>query len=437
MNKPIPIDDFSTGNSRLAVFMPGMGAVSSTLIAGVEAVKRGLALPVGSYSQMGKLKVHNSVSQAVQDIFPLAKLDHLVFASWDIFPDNCYESATKNHVLDAHLLDQLQEPLGSISPMPAVFDQKFVPRLHPLIMKKARTKMEYAELLREDIRNFMNKKNCTRGVMIWCASTEIYNPLMDVHKDRQAFELGLKNNDASISPTQIYAYAALCENIPFINGSPNISIETPVIQQMANEAGIPVAGSDFKTGQTLIKTILAPGLRKRLLGVSGWYSSNILGNRDGEVLDDPDAFRSKEITKTSVLNNIFSPDEYPDLYRDLHHMVKIHYYPPRGDNKESWDNIDIFGWLGYPMQIKINFLARDSILAAPVALDLILFMDLAARINYSGIQDWLGFYFKSPLPNNGGNFEHDLNVQFENLESTLKKIYTSINLKAGKKLVND
>ena len=437
MNRQIPIDGYTTGNRRLAVFLPGMGAVSSTLIAGVESVKRGLALPIGSYSQMGRLKVQNSAPQLAQDLFSLAKLDQLVFSGWDVFPDNCYETALKNHVLDIQLLKQLQEPLSSISPMPAVFDQKFVPRLKPVISKKAGTKMEYAELLREDIRNFMHKNKCDRGVMIWCASTEIYNPVSGVHKDRQTFELGLKNNDALISPTQIYAYAALCENIPFINGSPNISIETPVIQQMANAAGIPIAGSDFKTGQTLIKTILAPGLRKRLLGVSGWYSSNILGNRDGEVLDDPDTFRSKEITKTSVLNNIFSPDEYPDLYQDLHHMVKIHYYPPRGDNKESWDNIDIFGWLGYPMQIKINFLARDSILAAPVALDLILFIDLAARINYSGIQDWLGFYFKSPVSDNGEIIEHDLNIQFEKFESTLKKIHSRNNIKVEQKLVND
>lgn len=437
MNRHIPIDNYASGNCKLAVFLPGMGAVSSTLIAGIEAVKRGLALPIGSYSQMGRLKIQDSGTKSVQDIFSLVNLDQLVFTGWDIYPDNCYETAAKNHVLDRHLLDQLQEPLGSISPMPAVFDQKFVPRLNPLISKKAGTKMEYAELLREDIRNFMKKNACDRGVMIWCASTEIYNPVSDVHMDRQKFELGLKNNDALISPTQIYAYAALCENIPFINGSPNVSIETPAIQQIANDAGVPIAGSDFKTGQTLIKTILAPGLRKRLLGVSGWYSSNILGNRDGEVLDDPDAFRSKEITKTSVLNNIFSPEDYPDLYRDLHHMVRIHYYPPRGDNKESWDNIDIFGWLGYPMQIKINFLARDSILAAPVALDLILFTDLAARVNYSGIQDWLGFYFKSPVTNKGKNIEHDLNVQFDNFEATLNRIHSGKNLMTEKKLVND
>ena len=437
MNRHLPIDDYSARNSRLAVFMPGMGAVSSTLIAGVEAIKRGLALPIGSYSQMGKLGINNPGSQSIQDLFSLTTLDNLVFTGWDIFPDNCYETAIKNHVLDKHLLDQLQEPLASINPMPAVFDQHFVPRLNPAISKKANSKMNYAEMLREDMRNFMSKNKCERGVMIWCASTETYNGITDVHKDRKVFEAGLENNDPSISPTQIYAYAALCENIPFINGSPNVSIETPVIQQMADETGVPVAGSDFKTGQTLIKTILAPGLRKRLLGVSGWYSSNILGNRDGEVLDDPDAFRSKEITKTSVLNNIFSPDEYPELYGDLHHMVRIHYYPPRGDNKESWDNIDIFGWLGYPMQIKINFLARDSILAAPVALDLILFTDLAARVNYSGIQDWLGFYFKSPITKNGGNIEHDLNIQFDNFESTLGQIYSSMHIMAGKKLVND
>lgn len=415
----------SSKQDRLAVLLPGLGAVSTTLIAGVEAVKRNLAMPVGSYTQMGKLKFDNQSSQPVSELFPFATLDQLVFGGWDIFPENCYDTAFKTNIIDKSLLMQLYESLSSINPMPAVFDQKFVPRLNPKISKIAKTKMDYAEMLRKDIRDFMRKKKCTRAVMLWCASTETYNPMKDIHKNLDEFERGLKENNPYISPTQIYAYAALCENVPFINGSPNMSVEIPAIQECSEKFNIPVAGSDFKTGQTLLKTILAPGLRKRLLGVSGWYSSNILGNRDGEVLDEPSAFRSKEITKTSVLNNIFSANEYPDLYSNLHHMVRIHYYPPRGDNKESWDNIDIFGWLGYQMQIKINFLARDSILAAPIALDLILLTDLAARTGLSGIQGWLGYYFKSPYANKGDMVEHDLNIQFENFESTLRKIHKS------------
>lgn len=421
---------------RLAVLLPGMGAVSSTLIAGVEATRRGLSIPVGSYSQMGKLQVDDNEATPIGDLLPLVNLDNLVFGGWDIFPDNCYKTAINNRVIDQSLLDQLKDTLSSIVPMPAVFDRKFVPRLEPVIQKKASSKMAYADLLRQDIRNFMQENRCNRGVMLWCASTETYNPITAVHNDMDSFERGLKNNDPAITPTQIYAWAAINEGIPFINGSPNISTETLAMHQLAEKNSIPIAGSDFKTGQTLLKTILAPGLRKRLLGVSGWYSSNILGNRDGEVLDDPDAFRSKEITKTSVLNNIFSATDYPELYSDLHHMVRIHYYPPRGDNKESWDNIDIFGWMGYPMQIKVNFLARDSILAAPVALDLVLFTDLAMRAGYSGIQSWLGYFFKSPNVRTGEFIQHDLNIQFDEFESTLVKMTKS---KTGfeKKLVND
>lgn len=423
-------------NERLAVLLPGLGAVSTTLIAGVEAIRRNLALPVGSYTQMGKLKLDNQASQTVSGLFPFAALDQLVFGGWDIFPENCYDTAFKNNIIDKSLLTQLYEYLSNINPMPAVFDQKFVPRLNPKISKIAKTKMDYADLLRKDINDFMHNKKCNRAVMLWCASTETYNPINDIHRNLDVFERGLKENNPGISPTQIYAYAALCEKVPFINGSPNLSVETPAIQECAENLKIPVAGSDFKTGQTLLKTILAPGLRKRLLGVSGWYSSNILGNRDGEVLDDPSAFRSKEITKTSVLNNILSADEYPDLYNDLYHMVRIHYYPPRGDNKESWDNIDIFGWLGYPMQIKVNFLAKDSILAAPIALDLVLLTDLAARTGLTGIQDWLGYYFKSPYTANGDIAEHDLNIQFDKFETMLRKIHKSGTF-TEKILVND
>ena len=413
-----------------------MGAVSTTLIAGIEAIKRGLALPIGSYSQMGKISVANKPMQMVSDLLPLVNIDKLVFGSWDIFPENCFESAVANKVLDKGLLEQLREPLSNIFPMPAVFDQTFVPKLTAQISKKAGHKMECAELLRHDIRDFMKTHKCQRGVMLWCASTEIYNPVTEAHRDLASFENALKNNHPSISSTQIYAYAALQEKLPFINGSPNISVEIPALQQLAVKANVPIAGSDFKTGQTLLKTIVAPGLRKRLLGVSGWFSTNILGNRDGEVLDTPEAFRSKQISKTSVLEHIFSPDEYPELYNDLQHMVQIHYYTPRGDNKESWDNIDLFGWLGYPMQIKINFLARDSILAAPVALDLLLFSDLAQRAGRTGIQNWLGFYFKSPLVNPGNIVEHDLNIQFSNFELALKDIYKSLS-SVKKKLIND
>lgn len=421
---------------RLAVLLPGMGAVSSTLIAGIEATKRGLATPVGSYSQMGKLEIDGQDAVPVADLLPLVRLENLVFGGWDIFPDNCYETASKNRVIDQSMLDQIRDPLSAIKPMSAVFDRKFVPRLEPVIQKRASSKMAYAEQLRRDIRDFMQANRCRRGVMLWCASTETYNPITAVHNDIDSFERGLKNNDPAITPTQIYAYAAISEGVPFVNGSPNISTETLAMHQLAERNKIPIAGSDFKTGQTLLKTILAPGLRKRLLGVSGWYSSNILGNRDGEVLDDPDAFRSKEITKTSVLNNIFSATEYPELYSDLHHMVRIHYYPPRGDNKESWDNIDIFGWMGYPMQIKVNFLARDSILAAPIALDLVLFTDIAMQAGYTGIQGWLGYFFKSPNVRTGEFIQHDLNIQFNEFESTLVRMVKS---KAGieKKLVND
>ena len=413
-----------------------MGAVSSTLIAGVEAVKRGLALPVGAYSQLGKIQLNNDEPLPVKEVLPLVSLDHMVFGGWDIFPGNCHEIALANKVIEPAMLEEIREPLSAIEVMPGVFDRDFVPRLEPVIKKQAKSKMEYAELLRKDIRDFMSRHSCDRGIMLWCASTETFNPLTDMHMDLKTFEKGLKNNDPAISPTQIYAYAALSENIPFINGSPNLSSEVPALQQLAENNLVPIAGSDFKTGQTLLKTIIAPGLRKRLLGVSGWYSTNILGNRDGEVLDEPKTFRSKEITKTNVLNTIFSASDYPELYEHMHHIVKINYYPPRGDNKESWDNIDIFGWMGYPMQIKINFLARDSILAAPVALDLILFTDLAMQAGYSGIQSWLGYFFKSPCIRKGEPIIHDLNIQFDNFESTLKAIINTKTI-VEKKLVND
>ncbi len=406
---------------KVAVLTPGMGAVATTLFAGVEAIKRGLAKPIGSYTQMGQIQDPGNPARqiAVRDLLPLTRLEDLVFGGWDIFPDNAYESAVHAEVLDRYLLEQLKEPLSKIRPMPAVFDRNYVRRLDGPLVKTGATKMDLAQQLRQDIRNFMKENGCDRAVIVWCASTEVYTPASDVHQTIEAFEEGLRNNDERISPSQIYAYAAIQERVPYANGSPNVSVEMPCLIELAREMQTPICGSDFKTGQTLMKTIIAPGLRSRQIGVQGWYSTNILGNRDGEVLDDPGSFRSKEVSKTGVLDTILRADRYPDLYSNLHHMVRINYYPPRKDNKESWDNIDIFGWLGYPMQLKVNFLCRDSILAAPVVLDLALFMDLAGRSGWSGIQEWLSFYFKAPVPTSNLGVEHDLFVQLARLESHL------------------
>ncbi|OFZ18078.1 MAG: inositol-3-phosphate synthase [Bdellovibrionales bacterium GWB1_55_8] len=408
---------------KLAILTPGMGAVATTLYAGVEAVKLGLAKPIGSYTQMGKMRLGKRTEKRfvnVKDLVPLASLDQVVFGGWDIFPDSAYDAAKHAQVLEKDLVERLKEPLSKIKPMPAVFDRNFVKRLDGPNVKTGKTKMDLADQLRADIRNFMKENGCSRAVMVWCASTEVYTPPSAVHQNIKLFEEGLRNNDPSISPSQIYTYAAIKERVPYANGSPNVSVEMPCIQELAQELNVPICGSDFKTGQTLIKTIIAPGLRNRQLGVAGWYSTNILGNRDGEVLDDPGSFKSKEVSKTGVLTDIFSPEMYPDLYSDISHVVRINYYPPRGDNKEGWDNIDIFGWLGYPMQIKINFLCRDSILAAPVALDLALFMDLAGRANMRGLQEWLSFYLKAPVVKPGLTPEHDLSVQLLKLENTLR-----------------
>ena len=415
--------DIKKPQGKLAVLTPGMGAVATTFFAGVEAVKRGLAQPIGSYTQMGQVRLgkrDENRSKKVMDLVPLASLDQLVFGGWDLFPENAYESALHAKVLEKDLLEALKEPLSQIKPMPAVFDREFVKRLDGPNVKQGKTKFDLAQQLRADIRNFMQTHGCDRAVMVWCASTEVYTPATEVHASIRSFEQGLKDNDPSISPSQIYTYAALMERVPYANGSPNVSVEMPCMQELALEMGTPICGSDFKTGQTLIKTVLAPGLRNRLLGVSGWYSTNILGNRDGEVLDDPGSFKSKEVSKTGVLSDIFSAEKYPELYKDISHVVRINYYPPRGDNKEGWDNIDIFGWLGYPMQIKVNFLCRDSILAAPIVLDLALFMDLASRASMRGIQEWLSFYFKAPIVKSGLSPEHDLSVQLLKLENTLR-----------------
>ncbi|MBF0362983.1 MAG: inositol-3-phosphate synthase [Oligoflexia bacterium] len=410
---------------KLGILTPGIGAVSTTLYAGVEAIKRGLAKPIGSYTQMGKLRLGKRSEKRykkVKDLVPLAPLEQVVFGGWDLFPENAYEAATKAKVLDHHLLEnkEIKESLSQISPMSAVFDNSFVKNLNGPNVKKYKNKMDAAELLRQDIKDFIKKNELDRAVMVWCASTEVYNPIKKVHSSIKDFEEGLKNNDPDISPSQIYTYAAMKERIPYVNGSPNVSVEIPAIQELAREMRVPISGSDFKTGQTLMKTIVAPGLRHRLLGVAGWYSTNILGNRDGEVLDDPGSFRSKEVSKTGVLEDILSGEDYPELYGDLYHLVKINYYPPKGDNKEGWDNIDIFGWLGAPMQIKINFLCRDSILAAPVALDLALFSDLAMRANMHGIQEWLSFYLKAPMAHPGLRPENDLSIQLLKLENTLR-----------------
>ena len=408
---------------KLAVLTPGMGAVATTLFAGVEAVKKGIAEPVGSYTQMGKIRLGKRTENRwslVKDLVPLAGLNDIVFGGWDLFPDNAYEAASHAKVLEKDLLEQLKEPLSKIVPMPAVFDREFVKRIDGPNVKKAATKWDLAQMLREDIKNFMKQNGCDRAVMVWCASTEVYTPATEVHASVKTFEEGLKNNDPAISPSQIYTYAALMERVPYANGSPNVSVEMPCLQELAQEMATPICGSDFKTGQTLLKTVIAPGLRNRQLGVAGWYSTNILGNRDGEVLDDPGSFKSKEVSKTGVLDQILSAERYPELYKDISHVVRINYYPPRGDNKEGWDNIDIFGWLGYPMQIKVNFLCRDSILAAPLVLDLALFMDLASRAKMRGIQEWLSFYFKAPVVKQGLQPEHDLSVQLLKLENTLR-----------------
>ena len=422
----------SPSKGRLGVLMPGMGAVATTFIAGVEAVKRGLAEPIGSLTQMGRLRLgkrSENRSQFIKDFIPLAPLEGIRFGGWDIFPDNAYEAASKARVMEASLIEQVRGPLEGIRPYPAVFDQNYITQITGPNQKKGNTKRDLAEQLREDIRHFKKENDCDRLVMVWCASTERYLEQADCHVTLEAFEKALLENDERIAPSQIYAYASLMERVPFANGSPNRSVEIPALQALSREMRTPIAGSDFKTGQTLMKTVLAPGLKARLLGLSGWYSTNILGNRDGEVLADPGSFKTKEVSKLSVLEQILEPEVYPKLYGDVHHQVSINYYPPRGDNKEGWDNIDIFGWLGYPMQIKVNFLCRDSILAAPLVLDLALFMDLAQRCEFYGIQEWLSFYFKSPLVAPGLKAEHDLQVQLLKLHNTLRFL-------GGEELIN-
>jgi len=410
---------------KLGVLIPGLGAVGTTFIAGVEAIAKNHCFPYGSLTQMGTVRLGKRTENRIpkiKDFVPLASLEDLVIGGWDIFEDNGYEAAKNAGVLKDSDLAKVKDRLESIKPMKAVFDQKYVKKLSGTWVKQGKTKMDLAQQLMEDIQRFKEREKVDRMIMIWCASTEVFIKPQDVHKDLESFERGLKDNHASIPSSMIYAYAALKSGVPYANGAPNLTVDIPAMWELAHKNGIPIAGKDFKTGQTLMKTILAPGFKARLLGMNGWFSTNILGNRDGEVLDDPESFKTKEESKLSVLEHILQPKVYPELYKDLYHKVRINYYPPRGDNKEGWDNIDIFGWMGYPMQIKVDFLCRDSILAAPIVLDLVLFLDLAQRTGMKGIQEWLSFYFKSPMTAPELYPEHDLFIQLMKLKNTLRHL---------------
>ena len=408
---------------KLGILMPGMGAVATTFMAGIEAVKKGLGEPVGSLTQLGTIRLGKRTdnrSPYIRDFVPLATPKQLVFGGWDIFEDNAYEAAAHARVLQPELLSKVKPALSKIKPMKAVFDKNYVKRIDGPNVKTHKTLAAKAEALMDDMKTFQKTNGADRLVMIWCGSTESFHKAAPVHQTLAAFEKGLAKNDADIAPSQIYAYAALKMGVPFANGAPNLTHDIPALLDLARDREVPVCGKDFKTGQTFMKTLLAPGLKARMLGCKGWYSTNILGNRDGEVLDDPGSFKTKEETKLSVLDQILQPNLYPQLYKDLFHTVRINYYPPRGDEKEGWDNIDIFGWLGYPMQIKIDFLCRDSILAAPLVLDLVLFLDLAQRAGMKGIQEWLSFYFKAPMTAPGLYPEHDVFIQLMKLKNTLR-----------------
>jgi myo-inositol-1-phosphate synthase len=418
--------EIAPASGRLGVLLPGMGAVATTFIAGVELAKRGLGVPVGSMTQLGMIQLGKSATQPglkIRDFVPLASLSDLVFAGWDVFPDDCYAAALNARVLEYDHLDSVKDFLQTIRPMPAVFDPAYVPGLPGgTNIKSAKSKMDLAQLLIDDIERFRSVSHVDRVVMIWCGSTEVFMERTAVHRGITEFEAGLRTNDPGIAPSMLYAYAALKCHVPFVNGTPNLSVDIPALVELAAANGVPIAGKDLKTGQSLVKTVLASGLKARLLGLSGWFSSNILGNRDGEVLGDPRSFKTKEVSKLSALEQILQPELYPELYRDFHHMVRINYYPPCGDNKESWDNIDITGWLNYKMQIKVNFLCRDSILAAPLVLDLALFIDLAHRAEMKGIQDWLSLYFKVPMCAPDGRRENDLFIQLARLQDTLRSL---------------
>jgi myo-inositol-1-phosphate synthase len=420
--------EIQPAKGKLGIMIPGMGAVATTFVAGVEAVRKGFARPIGSLTQMGTIRLGKRTdnnSPAIKDFVPLAKMNDLVFTGWDIFEDDMYTAASKAGVLERELLQQVKPFLSSIKPREAVFDRNYVRRLDGPNVKKGKNKMELAEQVREDIREFKKSSGADRLVTIWCGSTETFLQPTEAHEDVKSFEKAMMKNDENIAPSMIYCYASLMEAVPFANGAPNLTADLPVMLELSRKNEAPICGKDFKTGQTLMKTILAPGFKARLLGVSGWYSTNILGNRDGEVLDDPGSFKTKEESKLGVLEHILQPALYPELYKNIFHKVRINYYPPRGDNKEGWDNIDIFGWLGYPMQIKVDFLCRDSILAAPIVLDLVLFLDLAKRsseLRGLGIQEWLSFYFKSPMTIPGLYPEHDLFIQSMKLKNTLRHL---------------
>ena len=418
--KTVEIKD---ANGKLGILLPGMGAVATTMVAGVIASRKGIGQPFGSLTQMGTIRLGKRTEKRtpkIKDFVPLVALDQIVFGGWDIFEDNMYQAAMKAGVLEKDLLNQIRPEMEKIKPMKAVFDQKYVKRLTGPNVKTGKNKMDLADQLRKDIQDFKKNNGCDRLVMVWCGSTEIFIKPSDVHNTVESLEKGMRENDPNIPSSMIYAYAAIMEGIPYANGAPNLSADIPALMQLAQDKNVPICGKDFKTGQTLMKTILAPGFKARLLGVNGWYSTNILGNRDGEVLDDPESFKTKEESKLSVLEHILQPDLYPDLYGNISHVVRINYYPPRGDNKEGWDNIDIFGWLGYPMQIKVNFLCRDSILAAPIVLDLAIFLDLASRVGFKGIQEWLSFYWKSPQHASSVYPEHDLFIQLMKMKNTLR-----------------
>ncbi len=410
---------------KLGILLPGMGAVATTFIAGVEAIRKGLSKPIGSLTQMGTIRLGKRTDNRcprIADFVPLASLDDIEFGGWDIYTDNAYEAARKAGVLNNEHLAALKPFLETVKPWPAVFDPAYVKKLSGDNVKKGKNKRDLADQVSADIERFRKEKNLARMVMVWCGSTEVYRTASDVHSTLAKFEKGLEESHPDILPSMIYAYCAIKAGIPYANGAPNLSADIPALMELAKKTGAPIGGKDFKTGQTLMKTLLAPGFKARLLGLEGWYSTNILGNRDGEVLDDPESFKSKEVSKLGVLEHILQPHLYPDLYGKIHHVVRINYYPPRGDNKEGWDNIDIFGWMGYPMQIKVDFLCRDSILAAPLVLDLALFFDLAGRAGMTGIQEWLSFYFKSPMTAQGLYPEHDLFIQLMKMKNTLRHL---------------
>jgi myo-inositol-1-phosphate synthase len=415
--------EIQPAEGTLGILLVGLGAVSTTTIAGVESIRRGLTKPIGSLTQMATIRLGKRTehrSPLIKDVVPLADLSNVVFGAWDPIADDAYESARLCGVLKPEDLEPVADFLKSIKPMPAVFDKAYVKKLDGSNVKTGKNKFDLAEQLRADIRNFKEKHGCDRLSMVWAASTEVFMKPSPVHDSVESFEQAMRNDDPAIAPSMIYAYAALMEGVPFANGAPNLTVDIPAMVELARRNGVPIAGKDFKTGQTLMKTIVAPGLKTRMLGLNGWFSTNILGNRDGEVLDDPESFKTKEESKLGALEYILQPGMYPDLYSNMYHKVRINYYPPRGDNKEGWDNIDIFGWMGYPMQIKIDFLCRDSILAAPIVLDLALFMDLAARAGMSGIQEWLSFYLKAPQVAKGLYPEHDIFIQHMKLKNTLR-----------------